>query len=435
MRPLAFYAESFGCQMNAYDTEVIASLLVARGWSAAGSPDEADCIVVNTCSVREHAERRAIGRIHDLSRHGRAVIAVCGCMAQRLGAGLFETVPSVRVIAGTGAYGRLAEALERAVAAGERFALLDEGGEAEHGLVPRTARGSVSRYVAIARGCENFCSYCIVPFLRGPLRSRSAAAILGEIAALERAGAREVTLLGQNVVAYRDGDTGFLDLARRILAETGIARLRFLTSHPRDVTIDLFDLMAMEPRLCGHIHLPVQSGSDRVLAAMNRGYTRSRYLSLLDEGRARVPGLAVTSDVIVGFPGETPAEFDETIDLARRARFDSAFTFMYSPRAGTAAASLRDDVPAEEKRRRLRILNEVVQEGRARILASLVGTTAEILLDGVAHKGETRFLKGRTPQFRNVLVRAGAAAQGDFVRVVLSRLVSFTFEGEPAGGP
>jgi tRNA-2-methylthio-N6-dimethylallyladenosine synthase len=435
MKGLAFYAESFGCQMNAYDTEVISSLLVERGARPVASPDGADCIIVNTCSVRDHAERRAIGRLLDLSRHRGAVLAVCGCMAERLGTELFEIVPSVRVIAGPDAYAKLPGAIERAAATGDRFALLDGGGETAYELIPEAAPGGVSRYVAITRGCESFCSYCIVPYLRGPLRSRSASSIVREIAALERGGAREITLLGQNVIAYRDGDADFLVLARRILAETGIGRLRFLTSHPRDVTTDLFDLMASQPRLCGHIHLPVQSGSDRVLAAMNRGYTRARYLALLEEGRSRVPDLAVTSDVIVGFPGETLAEFGETIDLVRRAGFDSAFTFMYSARAGTAAAALPDDVSPAEKKRRLQILNETVQEARGRILHSQLGATAEILLDGVVEKGETRWMKGRTPQFRNVLVRGNAAAPGEFVRVVLSRLVNFTFEGEPEGAP
>lgn len=435
MKDVAFYTESFGCQMNAYDTEVISSLLASRGAREVSSPEEADCIVVNTCSVRDHAERRAIGRLLDLSRHRRAMLAVCGCMAQRLGEELFDIVPSVRVIAGTGAYAGLPMAIERALSTGERFALLGYDGEAAYEILPRAGPESVSRYVAITRGCESYCSYCIVPYLRGPLRSRSASSIVEEAGALERAGTREITLLGQNVIAYRDGETDFIALARRILDETGIPRLRFLTSHPRDVTADLFDLMASQPRLCGHIHLPVQSGNDRVLAAMNRGYTRDRYLALLAEGRSRVPDLAVTSDVIVGFPGETPREFDDTIDLVRRAMFDSAFTFMYSARAGTAAAAVPDDVSADEKKRRLAILNEAVQEERGRILRSQLGATAEILLDGAVEKGETRWLKGRTPQFRNVLVRADAGAPGGFVRVVLSRLLNFTFEGEPVEAP
>ncbi|RJR26284.1 MAG: tRNA (N6-isopentenyl adenosine(37)-C2)-methylthiotransferase MiaB [Candidatus Latescibacterota bacterium] len=435
MKDVSFYTESFGCQMNAYDTEVISSLLAACGAREVSSPEEADCIVVNTCSVRDHAERRAIGRLLDLSRHRRAMLAVCGCMAQRLGEDLFDIVPSVRVIAGTAAYAALPMAIERALSTGERFALLDDAGEAAYEILPRAGPEGVSRYVAITRGCESYCSYCIVPYLRGPLRSRSASSIVEEVGALERAGAREITLLGQNVIAYRDGEADFPALARRILDETGIPRLRFLTSHPRDVTADIFDLMASQPRLCGHMHLPVQSGNDRVLAAMNRGYTRDRYLALLAEGRSRVPDLAVTSDVIVGFPGETPREFDDTIDLVRRARFDSAFTFMYSARAGTAAAAVPDDVSSDEKKRRLAILNEAVQEERGRILRSQLGATAEILLDGAVEKGETRWLKGRTPQFRNVLVRADAGAPGGFVRVVLSRLVNFTFEGEPVEAP
>ncbi len=435
MRSISFYTESFGCQMNAYETEAISSLLVERGGRPVETPDEADCIIVNTCSVRDHAERRAIGRLCDLSRHRQAALVVCGCMAQRLGMGLFETVPFVRVIAGTDSYASLPGAIELTLATGERIALLDRNDETVYGLGPVPEEGGVSRYVAITRGCESYCSYCIVPYLRGPVRSRSASSIVREISSLESGGAREITLLGQNVIRYRDGDADFNALVRRILAGTGIARLRFLTSHPRDVGGDLFDLMAAEPRLCPHIHLPVQSGNDRVLAAMNRGYSRARYLALLDDARSRVPDIAVTSDIIVGFPGEGPREFEDTLDLVRRAGFDSAFTFMYSPRDGTAAASLPDDVPAAEKKLRLHLLNETVQGERGRILRSQLGSTAEILLDGAVEKGETRRWKGRTPQFRNVFVRGDSLAAGDRVHVVLSRLVNFTFEAEPATAP
>ena len=435
MNGIAFYVESFGCQMNAYEAEVISSLLIERGALAVADPSAADCIVVNTCSVREHAERRAVGRLLDLSRHRGAVIAVCGCMAQRLGAGLFDRVPAVRVVAGPDSYARLPDAVERAVATGERFLLLDRDVETAYELLPAALAGGPSRYVSITRGCENFCSYCIVPYLRGPVRSRAADAVVRETSLLAAEGAREVTLLGQNVLAYRDGGAGFLDLLRRVLRETPIERLRFLTSHPRDVDPALFDLMAREERLCRHLHLPAQAGSDAVLAAMNRGYTRDRYLEVLAAARAAVPDLAVTSDLIVGFPGETEEDFRATVELVRAARFDSAFTFAYSPREGTPAAALRDDVTPETKKRRLADLNAVVRETREAVLREQIGSEAEILLDGAVEKGDTRFWKGRTSHFRNVLVRESGYSSGAIIRVKLARLVNYTFEGEPLSAP
>jgi len=419
--------------MNAYDTDVIVSLLEERGYAIVRTPDSADCIIVNTCSVRDHAEQRAIGRLLDLSRHRDAVIVVCGCMAQRLGTALFDLVPAVRIVAGTDSYALLPDALAAAVREGGRFAFLDMDYDAYEAPTAKSSR-CVSRYVSITRGCENYCSYCIVPYLRGKVRSRSADSIIREISSVVAGGAKEVTLLGQNVIAYRDGRIDFSGLAERILAETEVRRLRFLTSHPRDVDAAVFELMAREKRFCNHIHLPVQAGSNRILAAMNRGYTRETYLEKLREARRIVPGIAVTTDIIVGFPSETDDEFRQTLDLVREARFDAAFTFQYSPRAGTAAGERPDDVSAGKKKERLFALNAVVQQERARILLAQLGSRTEILLDGAAQKGEYRLLKGRTPEFRNVLVPPDSLSDGDIVSVALKRLVNFTFEGEVAAG-
>ena len=432
MKTLSIYCESFGCQMNAYDSEGIMSLLEKRGHSVVGSPEAADCIVVNTCSVRERAELRALGRLRDLSRHHGATIVVCGCMAQRLGTKLFDLVPAVRIVAGTNAYGLLPDAIMEAVESGGRFTLLTPGDASYPAPGASGREGRVSCYVAIVKGCENYCSYCIVPYLRGNVQSRDADSIVEEITNLVERGAREVTLLGQNVIAYLHGSTGFTGLARRVLEETGIRRLRFLTSHPRDVGADVFELMASNSRFSSHIHLPVQAGNNRILAAMNRGLTRERYLETVREARSIVPEIAITTDIIVGFPSETDADFRETLDIVREARFEAAFTFQYSPRSGTAASLLTDDVPPEVKRERLRLLNAAVQEQRGAILRAQLGADAEILLDGAVQKGEYGFLKGRTPQFRNVLVPCGHLQEGDIVHVVLKRLVNFTFEGEVA---
>jgi tRNA-2-methylthio-N6-dimethylallyladenosine synthase len=432
VRRLNIYCESFGCQMNAYDTDVIASLLEERGHAIVSAPDGADCIVVNTCSVRDHAEQRAIGRLLDLSRHRDALIVVCGCMAQRLGVALFDLVPAVRIVAGTDGYALLPDAIEASAGDGGRFSFLEIDAEAAFDAPPGKGNPGVSRYVSITRGCENYCSYCIVPYLRGKTRSRSADSVVRELSSLVSRGAKEITLLGQNVIAYRDGRLDFPGLSARILAETDVPRLRFLTSHPRDVGAPVFELMASDKRFCSHIHLPVQAGSDRVLAAMNRGYTRERYLETLREARRIVPGIAVTTDIIVGFPSETDDEFEQTLDLVREAGFDAAFTFQYSPRSGTAASEWPDDVSPGKKKERLLALNAAVQRERARILSAQVGSGTEILLDGAAKKGDYRFLKGRTPEFRNVLVPPDGLNDGDIVPVVLKRLVNFTFEGELA---
>ena len=432
MKRLNVYCESFGCQMNAYDTDVISSLLEERGHAIIRTPDNADCIIVNTCSVRDHAEQRAIGRLLDLSRHRDAVIVVCGCMAQRLGAALFDLVPAVRIVAGTDSYALLPDAVSAAVEDGGRFMFLERDDEGGYEAPPMKSKEGISRYVSITRGCENYCSYCIVPYVRGKTRSRNADAIVREISSVVERGAKEVTMLGQNVIAYRDGRIDFTGLAERVLAETEVRRLRFLTSHPRDVEAAVFELMAREKRFCSHIHLPVQAGSNRILAAMNRGYTRETYLEKLRQARAIVPGIAVTTDLIVGFPSETDDEFGQTLDLVREARFDAAFTFQYSPRSGTAASEMPDDVSPDEKKNRLLVLNAIVQEERGGILSDQLGSRTEILLDGAAQKGEYPFLKGRTPEFRNVLVPPDGLSDGDIVPVVLKRLVNFTFEGEAA---
>jgi tRNA-2-methylthio-N6-dimethylallyladenosine synthase len=431
--PKKVYLECFGCQMNAFDSEVLESMLEGEGFGIAGEPDSADAILVNTCSVRENAETRAIGRLNDLSRHEHAVLAVCGCMAQRLGDRLFELVPALDIVAGPDSYSDLPAAISAALGGDGRKLLLEEDSSVTYRL--ESSRGSSpTRYLSITRGCENYCSYCIVPYVRGSVRSKSPEAVIEDIGLLSRSGAREVTLLGQNVMAWTSGGDGFTGLLRRILSETDIERVRFLTTHPRDVDDDIFRLMADEPRICPHIHLPFQAGSDRILEAMNRGYTRGDYLAIVERARAIRPDIAFTTDIIVGFPGESETDFSETLDIVERVRFDSAFTFKYSPREGTAAAGLEDDVPLEEKKSRLERLNSRIQEIRREIMEDLTGSVEEILLDARVKKGETHFLKGRTPHFRNVLLASDNRNPGDILSVVLKELSNFTFIGEETTG-
>ncbi|UCF03975.1 MAG: tRNA (N6-isopentenyl adenosine(37)-C2)-methylthiotransferase MiaB [bacterium] len=430
MKSSGVYYESFGCQMNAFDTEVIASIMAEEGYREVSSPDEADIIIVNTCSVREHAERRALGRLNDLSRHRDALLVVCGCMAQRMGKRLFELVPSLAIVAGTDTYDRLPKILAAARESGEQIALLDRDDTVTYAMRRIEHTGPCSRYLSITRGCANYCTYCIVPYLRGEVRSKDPSNVVATVQKMTASGTREVTLLGQNVMAYRFGDTDFPSLLGRVLNETGILRLRFLTSHPRDLTDRIFHLMADDERLCPHIHLPVQAGSNRILGLMGRGYSREHYIDIVARAREIVPGLAVTTDIIVGFPTETDAEFRETIDLVERVGFDAAFTFKYSPREGTAAAGMKDDVGPEEKRRRLRILNETIENARRDTLSEQLGTETEILLDGRVQKGEYEFWKGRTPHFRNVLVNGKRHEVGDIVPVRLKSMLNFTFIGE-----
>ncbi|MBU8921386.1 MAG: tRNA (N6-isopentenyl adenosine(37)-C2)-methylthiotransferase MiaB [Bacteroidales bacterium] len=425
------YYESFGCQMNAFDTEVIESMMIASGFETVQTAGEADVIVVNTCSVRENAEQRAIGRLNDLSRN-RAVLVVCGCMAQRMGDSLFKKVSGLSLIVGPDNYLGLVSAVISIIEGGEKNVITEQDENAAYRLGSTSDEKDkrVSRFLSITRGCENFCSYCIVPYLRGPVRSRDIAHILHEVDILTAAGAEEITLLGQNVMAYNRDGIDFTGLIRHILENSDIRRLRFLTTHPRDVDKKIFQIMNEDQRLCPHIHLPFQAGSDRVLSLMGRGYTRQHYLDIVSEARKIRPDLAITTDIIVGFPSETDADFEETLGVVRDCRFDSAFTFKYSPREGTSAYKMDDDVSSELKKERLARLNSLVQKIRKEILESRVGLTDEILLDARVKKGEYLFWKGRTPHFRNVLVSRADLNNGDVLQVYLTGIRNFTYIGE-----
>ena len=427
------YLECFGCQMNAFDSEVLESMLEGEGFGISKDPSDADAILVITCSVRENAERRAIGRLNDLSRHKNTVLIVCGCMAQRLGDRLFDLVPALNIVAGPDSYSLLPSAISRAIAGEDRKVLVEEDGSVTYRL-RSVAGSSPSRYLSITRGCENYCSYCIVPYVRGSVRSKETKAVIEDLQLLAGTGAKEVTLLGQNVMAYQSGDLGFVRLLEKILEETDIERIRFLTTHPRDVNDGVFRLMAKNNRICPHIHLPFQAGSDRILSEMNRGYTRSAYLDIVDRARELRPDIAFTTDIIVGFPGETDSDFNETLDIVERVRFDSAFTFKYSPREGTVAAALEDDVPSDVKKSRLEVLNAAIQRIRRELMADCIGSVEEILLDARVKKGEYQFLKGRTPHFRNVLIDDDIGNLGDVLSVVLKELNNFTFMGEEITG-
>jgi tRNA-2-methylthio-N6-dimethylallyladenosine synthase len=398
-----FFIRTYGCQMNELDSALAADELAARGLAPAPTIEHADVVVLNTCTVRDSAERKALGMLARLAQRKRErrpglVLALCGCVAQARGEALLAQVPELDVVCGTRRLSRLGELVQGVLDGGGRVIDLaeDEPPEARPQAAPRASR--VTAFVAVMRGCDNFCSYCIVPYVRGREASRPPERIVAEVRHLVERGVREVTLLGQNVNAYSGGPAEALDFAgllERVCAVPGLARVRFVTSHPKDIGARLIEAIAALPPVCESLHFPAQSGSDAVLSRMNRRYTRAHYLDLVERLRARVPGIALHTDLIVGFPGETDAEFEETVSLVEQVRYDSAFLFKYSPRAGTAAASLDDDVPREVKEARLArllALQDAVSLAKNR---ALVGRPMEVLVEGPSRKSAERF-SGRT---------------------------------------
>jgi len=395
------YLRTFGCQMNRLDTELVAGALRRAGHELVADEGAADTVLLNTCAVRDQAENRvrsALGLLRERKRtEPDLVIGVLGCMAQRSGASLRRWCPEIDLVAGPGMVDRIDELL----AAAQTGPVVATDARAPEGLcglsAARSPRGPQA-FVAAMRGCDNFCAYCVVPYVRGRARSRPLADILAEMRALLDRGVREVTLLGQSIDAWgRDlrPRQGLVDLVRAAGAVDGLARLRFLTAHPRNVDRDLFAAMAEAPAVCEHLHMPAQSGADPVLRAMGRGYTRAAYDKRLAWGRELVPGMAFSSDFVVGFPGETEAQFCDTLALVERARFQNIFAFRYSPRPGTAAARRPDDVPHEAKEGRLQALLSAQEAvSRARNTA-LHGTVQTVLVEGPSAR-DPHNLTGRT---------------------------------------
>jgi tRNA-2-methylthio-N6-dimethylallyladenosine synthase len=388
--PLAF-VDTYGCQQNEADSEKLRGMLAAMGYALTGLEAEADVIVINTCAVREHAEMRVYGNVgalvHAKRRKPEQLIALCGCMVQQPSVAdkIRRSYRHVDLVFGPQALWRFPELLERVMKErGRIFAVEDEPGAIAEGL-PVVRDGTVKAWLSIIYGCNNFCSYCVVPYVRGRERSRDAGVIVSEARELIDAGYKDITLLGQNVNSYgRDlnAATDFSGLLERVNALDGEFLIRFMTSHPKDAGERLFETMAKCDKVAHHLHLPFQAGNDRVLRAMNRGYTRAQYLALVNLARRYMPDLVLTSDVIVGFPGETAEEFDDTMTVLREARFDALFTFIYSKRAGTPASVLPDPVAREEKQRwfdALIALQNGISEEKHR---GYIGRTLRVLVDG-----------------------------------------------------
>ncbi|MEJ2482944.1 MAG: tRNA (N6-isopentenyl adenosine(37)-C2)-methylthiotransferase MiaB [Gemmatimonadota bacterium] len=440
-RPLTrrAYIETYGCQMNIGDSELMKGALADRGYLPVQVPELADVIVVNTCAIREHAEQRVLGRIGQLQRVRRirpdVVLAVTGCMAQRMGSDLLERAPGVDIVAGPDSYRRIAELVEGirggGIERGQLLLELDEGENYEG--VPSIRGEGTGAWVTVQRGCDHRCTFCIVPYVRGPEKNRDPGEILAEVRMAARAGYAEITLLGQTVNSYRHGDVEFSGIIREVSRVDGVRRVRFTSPHPNDVDDGLLEVMATEPAVCRQLHLPVQSGSNRVLRRMVRRYTREQFLQIVDRVRDRVPGIALSTDVIVGFPGENESDFEETLDLMRRVRFDDAYMYRYSARDGTPATRLpaAEFVDDETSGRRLSELITRQREIQREIHESEIDTVVEVLVEREARTPGD--LLGRTEGGKVVVFPARPDRIGEFLPVRLLSTTGATFLGRMVG--
>ncbi len=432
-----YYVMTYGCQMNEHESEKIAGMLSEMGYIKCDSPDKADVIVVNTCCVRESAEAKIISNIGYLKTYKRGkfepIIVISGCLTQQkaLSKKLFSRFSHVNLIIGTFNQHRLPEYLEHVKQTGKRILAVDEAAGDIVEDIPADRNLHPFAYVNIMYGCDNYCAYCIVPYVRGRERSRTPESILKEINQLADEGYKQVTLLGQNVNSYGKGispSVNFAELLRKIEDIDGIKRLRFMTSHPKDLSAELIEVFKNRKSVCNHIHLPVQAGSSRILKLMNRKYDKEHYLSLIEQLRAVSPDIAITTDIIVGFPGETEADFLETLDLVKRMQYDSAYTFKYSKRSGTKAADMPDQIDEETKTDRIMRLLEVQNEITYDKNKSLVGKTFVVLAEGRREGNNQMF--GRTDCFRLVNFESDQDLTGEFVNVKIIKAMKNSLLGE-----
>jgi tRNA-2-methylthio-N6-dimethylallyladenosine synthase len=425
------YIETYGCQMNVSDSELILGSLAARGYGPANDPRTADVILVNTCAIRDHAEQRVIGRLGELKRDMKpgSVVGVTGCMAQRLGPRLLESARHVSFVVGPDSYRALPDLVDQARVGERTVATTFDLEEHYEDFTPRRF-DKVKAWIPVQRGCDYRCTYCIVPTTRGPERSRRLGDVVREAAAVVADGMSEIVLLGQTVNSYDDGTHDFADLLRAVGTVPGVRRVRFTSPHPNDFSDRVIAAMAEVPAVCEHVHLPMQSGSTRVLRRMLRRYTREGYFACVERLRAAIPGVTLTTDVIVGFPGETEADFEETLSAVRAIGFADAFTFKFSLREGTPATRFPagDAVSDAEAGARLARLVETVRgAARQRNLASL-GARVEVLVEKQARRGGD-LLQTRTRDFRTVLVPGDAAMLGRYLTVELTGTTGSTFTG------
>ncbi|MBL0060599.1 MAG: tRNA (N6-isopentenyl adenosine(37)-C2)-methylthiotransferase MiaB [bacterium] len=427
------YLHTYGCQMNVSDSQTIESMLADSGYRFSETAEEADVVLVNTCMIRETAEVRALGQLANLSALKKSnptrVIGILGCVAQAKRKEILESHPYVDLVVGPDSYRRLPILLE------ERFisppgspglletTLMRE--ELYDDIMPRH-HGGVTAFVTIIRGCDKFCSFCVVPRTRGRERSRPLPSVLREVEHLVSQGVRDIMLLGQNVDSYRWEGRDFADCLAAVADLPGVVRVRYMTSHPTDISDKLLKTMGKHPKICPYLHLPVQAGNNRVLNEMNRPYTREHYLGIIERARKYVPDIALSTDIIVGFPTETEAEFEDTFNLMSEVRYDTAFMFKYSERPLTKASKQIDDIPDDVKVARLERLIKLQQKIARERNEAQVGRDTEILIEGLAPK-DSNMWSGRTPDFRPVVMPQNGEQIGDLVPVRLDSLTGFTF--------
>ena len=431
----SFHIITFGCQMNEHDSERMTGILEARGGMSTHNAHDADMIILNTCSIREKAEQKffsELGRLKKLKEERPGLmIAVAGCIAQQEGAAILARAPHVDLVLGPSDISRLSGMVESK--SSWSLPLIDISGDPEYHRtqLPTSRSDKLKAWVSIMYGCDNFCTYCVVPYLRGRERSRPSEDIVNEIRGLARQGYREVTLLGQNVNSYGKGlhkDDSFSSLLKAINDVAGIERIRFVTSHPRDLSKELIAAIRDLPKVCESLHLPVQSGSNRILASMNRRYTREEYLDKVAMLRDAVPGIALTTDIIVGFPGENEHDFEMTLDLLKTVRYEGMFSFKYSKRPGTAALKLAGHLPDDVKEERLAIIMDLQKTIAMNINKGYLGTTQEILIDGVSKKGG--MLCGRTRGHKVVNVDAPSSLIGTCINVTITACSDNSLTGD-----
>ncbi len=448
------YLETYGCQMNVYDSELVASIMQGMDYELVDHYENADAIFMNTCAIRENAEQRVWGQLTRFKKlkeqRPDLIIGVLGCMAKHLEEEIHQKRPYVNVVLGPDSYKKLPELLRPAGSKNAGIPLvsdlqndfsLSEYRDFKFQIDTRLSRTEVyedivparftqfTAWIAIMRGCDNFCTFCVVPYTRGRERSRSVESVLEEARKAVDQGYSEICLLGQNVNSYRDNGRDFAVLMEKVSDIPGVKRIRFTSPHPKDFPEKLLHLIAERDNICKHLHMPVQSGSDRILDLMNRTYTRDEYFRLIDTTRRIISDVALTTDVITGFPTETVRDHADTVDLFQRVQFDAAFTFKYSPRVGTKAYSLRDDVPEETKSVRLQEIIDIQRAIGEKKIRSEIGTVREVLVEDVSRKSEDHFF-AKTGKSQTVIIPRASYMRGDYVRVRITRTEGQTLFGE-----
>lgn len=421
--------------MNIYDSELMAGILHAQRYQQVFKPKDAGLIIINTCSVRKHAEERAFANLWDLFHQApksgkKPIFCVAGCTAKKMGEEIFRKYPFVDIVVSPANLYDLPKIIKIFSRTSQKQLAIKNQTSYIKKNFPVIHTNKIKALVTIMQGCENYCAYCVVPFVRGKEISRPLKNIVAEVRELVKKDYREVTLLGQNVNSYHDGKKDFSALLKKINSLSGLLRVRFMTNHPKDMSDKLIKTIGKLDKVCGHIHLPLQSGSDQVLKAMNRGYTAAHFLNLINKLRRSKPDIAITTDIIVGFPGETKKDFRKTLSIVKRAKFDASFVFKYSPRPGTTAAELADDVSAAEKQRRLELINQAQQKIARELSHSLIGQNVEVLVEDLATDGKNLF--GKTAGYRTVIINAPPEYIGQLIPVKITTAKTWTLFGKSA---